>query len=144
MRPRGVLVFLTLDFVSWGNGAQSTLALDHCQSIWPAETGSVARRARPLATVVSSSPLGSLSAPNVREKKRRTTGTNDDPPVRNILSMSDGFTPGLVSDYETDKLRLNAERGLMKFAIALEVSTDELVGLLSITGNGKKQTSLTR
>jgi hypothetical protein len=46
----------------------------------------------------------------------------------------------LVSDYERDKLRLNAEMAV-RFAIALEVSTDELLGLHS--GNGKKQTKST-
>jgi plasmid maintenance system antidote protein VapI len=46
----------------------------------------------------------------------------------------------LVSDYERDKLRLNAEMAV-RFAIALEVSTDELLGLQS--GNEKKQTKST-
>jgi hypothetical protein len=42
----------------------------------------------------------------------------------------------LVSDYERDKLHLNAEMAV-RFAIALEVSTDELLGLHYNNGKGK-------
>lgn len=44
----------------------------------------------------------------------------------------------MVLDYERDKLRLNAEMAV-RFAIALEVSTDELLGQ-SPADNGQKQT----
>jgi len=57
--------------------------------------------------------------------------------TQNELAERIGTIQALVSDYERDKLRLNAEMAV-RFAIALEVSTDELLGLHS--GNGKKQT----
>ena len=50
--------------------------------------------------------------------------------------MEKGTIQALVSDYERDKLRLNAEMAV-RFAIALEVSTDELLGLHN--GNGKSK-----
>jgi len=43
-----------------------------------------------------------------------------------------------LPDYERDKLRLNAEMAV-RFAIALEVSTDELLGLNSANGGGKSK-----
>lgn len=58
--------------------------------------------------------------------------------TQNELAERIGTIQALVSDYERDKLRLNAEMAV-RFAIALEVSTDELLGLQSQTGNGKKQ-----
>jgi transcriptional regulator with XRE-family HTH domain len=39
-----------------------------------------------------------------------------------------GTIQALVSDYERDKLRLNGEMAV-RFALALEVTTDELLGL---------------
>jgi transcriptional regulator with XRE-family HTH domain len=60
--------------------------------------------------------------------------------TQNELAERIGTIQALVSDYERDKLRLNAEMAV-RFAIALEVSTDELLGLHS--GNGKKQTKST-
>jgi transcriptional regulator with XRE-family HTH domain len=39
-----------------------------------------------------------------------------------------GTIQALISDYERDKLRLNGEMAV-RFALALEVSTDELLGL---------------
>jgi transcriptional regulator with XRE-family HTH domain len=57
--------------------------------------------------------------------------------TQNELAERIGTIQALVSDYERDKLRLNAEMAV-RFAIALEVSTDELLGLHH--GNGKKQT----
>jgi hypothetical protein len=43
-----------------------------------------------------------------------------------------------ISDYERDKLRLNGEMAV-RFALALEVSTDELLGLAGTkTARGKK------
>ena len=48
-----------------------------------------------------------------------------------------GIIQALVSDYERDKLRLNAEM-LTRFALALEVSADELLGLKDLPKNGKK------
>ena len=59
--------------------------------------------------------------------------------TQNELAERIGTIQALVSDYERDKLRLNAEMAV-RFAIALEVSTDELLGLLSMTSNGKMQT----
>ncbi len=57
--------------------------------------------------------------------------------TQNELAERIGTIQALVSDYERDKLRLNAEMAV-RFAIALEVSTDELLGLHH--GNGKKRT----
>lgn len=58
--------------------------------------------------------------------------------TQNELAERIGTIQALVSDYERDKLRLNAEMAV-RFAIALEVSTDELLGLHSALTNGKKQ-----
>lgn len=44
------------------------------------------------------------------------------------LSKKIGITQGLISDYELDKLRPYHEM-VVRFAIALEVSADELLGL---------------
>ena len=44
------------------------------------------------------------------------------------LAETMGIIQGLVSDYERDKLRPHAEM-VVRFALALEVSTDELLGL---------------
>jgi transcriptional regulator with XRE-family HTH domain len=63
--------------------------------------------------------------------------------TQNELAERIGTIQALVSDYERDKLRLNAEMAV-RFAIALEVTTDELLGLHSATGNGKKQTNIGR
>ena len=49
-----------------------------------------------------------------------------------------GIIQALVSDYELEKLRLNAEM-LTRFALALGVSADELLGL---DGTGKKAPSV--
>lgn len=57
--------------------------------------------------------------------------------TQNELAERIGTIQALVSDYERDKLRLNAEMAV-RFAMAFEVSTDELLGLQS--GNEKKQT----
>lgn len=46
-----------------------------------------------------------------------------------------GIVQNLISDYERDKLRLHAEMAV-RFAQALEVSTDELLGLNSARKNG--------
>jgi transcriptional regulator with XRE-family HTH domain len=46
-----------------------------------------------------------------------------------------GLVQGLVSDYEREKLRPHAEM-VVRFAIALEVTTDELLGLKKIRTNG--------
>ncbi len=43
----------------------------------------------------------------------------------------------LITDYEREKLRLHAEM-VIRFAQALEVSTDELLGLSSKGKNGDK------
>jgi len=58
--------------------------------------------------------------------------------TQNELAERIGTIQALVSDYERDKLRLNAEMAV-RFAIALEVTTDELLGLHSAATNGKKQ-----
>jgi transcriptional regulator with XRE-family HTH domain len=44
------------------------------------------------------------------------------------LAEKMGLIQALVSDYERDKLRLNAEMAV-RFALALSVTTDELLGL---------------
>lgn len=51
------------------------------------------------------------------------------------LSEKIGIIQALISDYETDKLRLHAEM-VIRFAQALEVTTDELLGV-----NGAKKTN---
>ncbi len=51
-----------------------------------------------------------------------------------------GIIQALVSDYERDKLRLNAEM-LIRFAQALEVQSDEILGLNN-QQSGKKNPSL--
>lgn len=56
--------------------------------------------------------------------------------TQNELVERIGTIQALVSDYERDKLRLNAEMAV-RFAVALEVSTDELLGLHSQNGKGK-------
>ncbi len=48
-----------------------------------------------------------------------------------------GIIQVLVSDYERDKLRLSAEMAV-RFAGALEVTADELLGIAELKGNGKK------
>lgn len=58
--------------------------------------------------------------------------------TQNELAERIGTIQALVSDYERDKLRLNAKMAV-RFAIALEVSTDELLGLNSANGGGKSQ-----
>ncbi len=49
------------------------------------------------------------------------------------LAEKTGIIQALISDYERDKLRLHAEM-VIRFAQALEVATDELLGL-----NGKRK-----
>jgi transcriptional regulator with XRE-family HTH domain len=51
-----------------------------------------------------------------------------------------GITQNLVSAYELNSLRLNAEM-VVRFAKALEVTTDELLGLKT-PKNGSNKTSL--
>lgn len=51
-----------------------------------------------------------------------------------------GIIQALVSDYERDKLRLNAEM-LIRFAQALEVKSDEILGLNN-QQSGRKNPSL--
>lgn len=48
-----------------------------------------------------------------------------------------GLIPALISDYENDKLRLNADM-IVRFAEALEVSTDELLRPQSGKQPGRK------
>ncbi len=48
-----------------------------------------------------------------------------------------GTIQALVSDYERDKLRLSAEM-TVRFALALEISTDELLGVQAASKNGRK------
>jgi transcriptional regulator with XRE-family HTH domain len=52
------------------------------------------------------------------------------------LAQKIGIIQSLVSEYERDKLRLNAEM-LARFALALEVSADELLGLQKLPKNGR-------
>jgi len=55
------------------------------------------------------------------------------------LELADkmGIIQALVSDYERDKLRLHSEM-VVRFAQALEVSTDELHGIRTAKKNGNK------
>ena len=53
------------------------------------------------------------------------------------LAQRIGTIQALVSDYERGKLRLNAEM-LARFALALEVTADELLGLVQTPKNGTK------
>jgi transcriptional regulator with XRE-family HTH domain len=53
------------------------------------------------------------------------------------LAEKTGIIQALISDYERDKLRLHSEM-VVRFAQALEVSTDELLGLSSKRKNGDK------
>lgn len=51
------------------------------------------------------------------------------------LSEKTGIPQTLITDYERDKLRLHPEM-VIRFAQALEVSTDELLGIKTANGNG--------
>jgi transcriptional regulator with XRE-family HTH domain len=51
-----------------------------------------------------------------------------------------GIIQALVSDYERDKLRLSAEM-VIRFATALEVTTDELLGVRKFDTKGNKRLS---
>ena len=53
-----------------------------------------------------------------------------------MLADSVGIIQALVSDYERDKLRLNPDMSV-KFAQALGVTTDQLLGLQPTKGNGR-------
>ncbi len=50
------------------------------------------------------------------------------------LSKKIGLTQGLISDYELDKLRPYHEM-IIRFALVLDVSTDELLGLKEYKNN---------
>lgn len=52
-----------------------------------------------------------------------------------MLAERVGIIQALVSDYERDKLRLNPDMSV-KFAQALGVTTDQLLGLQPTKGNG--------
>src|SRR5262249_61437800 len=57
---------------------------------------------------------------------------------KNRLAERIGTIKELISDYERDKPRLNGEMAV-RFALALEASTDELLGLAGTkTARGKK------
>lgn len=51
-----------------------------------------------------------------------------------------GIIQALISDYERDKLRLSADM-VIRFASALEVTTDELLGVRELRTNGKRNLS---
>lgn len=57
--------------------------------------------------------------------------------TQNELADRVGIIQVLVSDYERDKLRLSAEMAV-RFASALEVTADELLGIAELKGKGKK------
>jgi transcriptional regulator with XRE-family HTH domain len=57
------------------------------------------------------------------------------------IAQKTGLIQELVSNYETDKLRLNADM-ILRFAEVLEVSTDELLRGSKSTGAGEKQPSI--
>jgi transcriptional regulator with XRE-family HTH domain len=54
-----------------------------------------------------------------------------------MLAEQVGIIQALVSDYERDKLRLNPDMSV-KFAQALGVTTDQLLGLQPTKGNGRQ------
>jgi len=54
-----------------------------------------------------------------------------------MLAERVGIIQALVSDYERDKLRLNPDMSV-KFAQALGVTTDQLLGLQPTKGNGRQ------
>ena len=53
------------------------------------------------------------------------------------LAKKIGIIQNLISDYENDKLRLHAEM-VIRFAQALEVSSDDILGLNGAKKNGEK------
>lgn len=53
------------------------------------------------------------------------------------LAEKMGIIQGLISDYERDKLRLHAEM-VTRFAQALEVSADDILGMNAKNGNGHR------
>ena len=53
------------------------------------------------------------------------------------LAKKIGIVQALVSDYETDRLRLSAEMAI-RFALALDISTDELLHPKAKKKNGRK------
>jgi transcriptional regulator with XRE-family HTH domain len=53
------------------------------------------------------------------------------------LAEKTGIPQTLITDYERDRLRLHAEM-VVRFAQALEVSADELLGLNGAKKNGEK------
>lgn len=57
------------------------------------------------------------------------------------LAKKIGLIQSLVSDYETDRLRLSAEMAV-RFALALGVSTDDLLNPKTKNKNGAKKPSL--
>jgi transcriptional regulator with XRE-family HTH domain len=57
------------------------------------------------------------------------------------IAQTTGLIQELVSNCETDKLRLNADM-ILRFAEVLEVSTDELLRGSKATGAAKKQPSI--
>lgn len=54
-----------------------------------------------------------------------------------MLAERVGIIQGLVSDYERDKLRLNPDISV-RFAQALGVTTDQLLGLQPTKGDGRQ------
>lgn len=52
------------------------------------------------------------------------------------LAEKIGLTQSLISDYERGRLRLNAEM-LARFALALDVSADAIIGLQASAATGK-------
>src|SRR3990172_10946493 len=57
------------------------------------------------------------------------------------LAEKTGIPQTLITDYERDKLRLHAEM-VIRFAQALEVTTDEILGIKTSKRNGDGKLSL--
>jgi transcriptional regulator with XRE-family HTH domain len=53
------------------------------------------------------------------------------------LAKQMGLTQSLISDYENDKLRPHGEM-VARFALMLEISTDELLGVTPSKSSGRK------
>ena len=76
----------------------------------------------------------SLGQPLARLRKQRGW-------TQKQIAQRAGLIQELVSNYETDRLRLNADM-ILRFAEVLEASTDELLRGSKATGAAKKQPSI--
>ena len=59
------------------------------------------------------------------------------------LAAKIGITQALITDYERDKMRMYVEMAI-RFSKALDISTDELLGIKQAPANGKLSLKLVR